>query len=136
MKSQLSDKRKPQPSPLSFSRVTMQRAATWFSNKPSFFRFRSKSGLSSSDSSFNSHSSSSDDSLSRQSTMTSSKASVQPSTAALKNVPSSIARTSTIHSSTSRPIHSTAQWQTMEDYRRPITNFFATMPIVPGSPFG
>lgn len=151
--SQTSNERKQHHSPLLSFRVIKQRAATWIS-KPSFFRFKLKSGFPShSRSSSKSTSSlSSDPSLySAQSPSTTiSKDSIYSSTnvsnqagAAIKK-PSKVRQTLdavsskfeapsiAIHSTTSRPpIHSTAT-QTTPDYRQTIPNFFATVPMVPG----
>jgi hypothetical protein len=153
MNSQPSNERKQQPSsPPSFL-VNKQRAGTcqWFS-KPSFFRFKLKSGfLSHFRTSSKSHSSlSSDSSLSRAQSpsTTTSKDSIYASTsvsnqalpgAAIKKssvrqtldaVSSKFEAPVAIHSS--RPIHSTApSAQTTRDYRQPIRNFFA-IPMVPG----
>ena len=89
-------------------RVNTQRAATWFS-KPSFFRFKFKSGSLSS-----SRSRSSSDSLSTLSDGTS--------------LPSH--SSSTIHSS--RPIRSTAPQTTMVYNRQLTSNSLVTIPIIPG----
>jgi hypothetical protein len=150
MNSQLSIERKQQPSSsfLSF-RVNKQRAAVWFS-KPSFFRFKSKSGfLSHSSSSSKSKSSlSSVPSLSRSRSpsTTTLKDSIYPSTTSVSNQPgvaikkSSKARQTSIFEapiaiqSTSRSIHHSTVPQPTPNYRQPILpNVFTTMiPMVPG----
>lgn len=136
-----------------------QRAATWFSN-PSFFRFKLKPAFlshSRSSESSKSHSSSlsSDPSLSRTQSpsSTTSKDSIYASSArpsVSDQAGASIKKSSTkmrrnldaaasskfeapvpIRSTSSRPIHLTAP-QTTPDYRKPIRNFFATIPMVPG----
>jgi hypothetical protein len=153
-RSQPSNERKQQPSPLTSFRVIKQRAATWI-RKPSFFRFKSKSG-------FPSHSLSSSKSNSSLSSDPSLYSAQSPSTTISKdhdsiyasinvsnqagaaiqrpsNVRQTLAAVSSkfeapiaINSSTSRPpIHSAAT-QTTPDYRQPIPNFFATVPMVPG----
>ena len=155
MNSQLSNERKQQPLSLSFRANSIQRAATWF-NKPLFSRFKLKSGfLSHSRSSSKSHSSSSlssDPSLSRaqSSLTTTSKDNIYATTSlsvssqagvaikkfskprqTLDAVSSNFETPQAIAIHSGRPIHSIAP-QTTPDYRRPIPNFFATIPMVPG----
>ena len=158
MNSQLSNERKQQPSSLPSSRGNnKQPVATWFSQH-SFFRFKLKSAgfFSHSRSSSKSNSSlSSDSSLSRsqsQSTSISKDSIYASSTTSVSNQASvaSVKKsskvgqtldamsskfeaptTSTIAKHSGRPIRSTVP-QTTSEYRQPISNFFATIPGVPG----
>lgn len=158
MNSQLSNERKQQPSSLPSSRGNnKQPVATWFSQH-SFFRFKLKSAgffsHSRSSSSKSNSSLSSDPSLSRsqsQST-TISKDSIYASSSTSVSNQASVASvkksskvgqtldamsskfeapTSTIATHSCRPIRSTVP-QTTSEYRQPISNFFATIPGVPG----
>ena len=154
-----SDERKQQTSSFPSFQINKQRAAIWFS-KPSFFRFKLKSG-------FLSHSSSSSSSSSSKSSKSSSSSSVSslpqsPSTMTLKDgiyastsvsnqagvpvassikksrqtlkaVPSKIeAPIAKQSTTTSKSIHSTAPRTTPHYRQQPIPNVLATITMVPG----
>jgi len=165
MDSQLSSECKPQPSSPPSFRVNKQRPATWFSKPSFFrfklksnFLSRSRSSSKSRSSSLSSDPSSESESLSRPQSpsTTTSKDSIYASTITTTSVSnhqpgiaikkSSKVRQQTLDDRVSstfeaptttammQPVHSTAP-QTTPDYRQPISNFFSTIPMVPGSPF-